>query len=81
MAYQNEYERPDGRRINYNDLEQSSISSRGILIALGIIAIGLAALFIFGEVSMTVDPATTSQTAPPAALEQTPVVPETTPVQ
>lgn len=62
MAYQHQYDRPDRERINYHELEQSTISTRGILITFGIIALAVAAMFMVGEVTTSnIDPAVTGQ--------------------
>lgn len=82
MAYENHYYRPDHERINYHQLEQSSISSRAILITIGVIGLGVAGMFLFGEVSTNnLDASTTGQILPPAVTEEVPLVPAPAPAE
>ena len=81
MAYHQDYERQHGLsgndRINYSGLQQSSMSTRGILIAFGIIAAGVAAMLMFADLEVTgVDPSLTGQ----ATQQSAPTQPLTAPL-
>ena len=64
MAHYHDYHGTDHNRINYSELEQSRIGSKWIVIVLGLIALAVVAMFMFGEVQTT--------SAPLSGLEQAP---------
>ncbi len=64
MAQYEDYQGTRDNRINYSDLENSRVGSKAILAVLGLIAMAIIAMFVFGNIQ--------TNTAPVSALEQAP---------
>jgi len=58
MAQYHDYHSPNynnqgQNRINYAELEQSRMGTTGILVVLGLIGLGVLAMFVFGDIETT----------------------------
>lgn len=67
MAHYHDYHGTRDNRINYSELEHSRVGSRAILVVLGLIALGIIAMFVFGDVQTGTLPASTLEQGPATA--------------
>ena len=80
MAYEHDHQRNIGNPMDYQHVSESRISSRGILIAIGAIALIIAALIALAptdtsglrDISGTVPPATVPATPQPQTAPAAP---------
>jgi len=79
MSYENEYHRASQNPMGYNDLDRGAVSTRGILITLGVIALLVLGIVAYSSVNpASIDTGLTGSTTVPtttAPANETPTQP------
>lgn len=81
MAYEHDYHRQHQNPMSYGDIDNARVTSRGILITLGLIALAIGAVFFFSSIDVVkVDRSATGATQSPSAAPALPNI-DSTPKQ